>query len=99
MPKLAVLLAWLTSVGWFFFLYPNETGMTLAVLAIPVILSFEGWLGNERERDAGIAMVLFSALVFFLSGWIWLSYFAQCDSVSYKQKGRGLRPSPATPPK
>ena len=97
MPKLAVIVASLTSVAWVFFLYRNETGMTLAVLAIPVILSFVGGLGNERQRDAGIAIVLLSLLAFLLSGWIWLSFLPSAILLLISKKGRGFMPRPYHP--
>jgi hypothetical protein len=97
-PKLAVLLASLASITLLSILYPHGNGLTLAVLAIPVMLSFWGWLGNERRRDAGFVIALFSLLVFFLSGWMWLSYLPGATALLVKQKGRDLRPDPSTPP-
>jgi hypothetical protein len=96
-PKLVVILASLTSLAWLFSLYPNETYTTLMVVAIPVILSFVGLVGYERQRDAGIAIVLVSLLVFFLSGWIGLSYLPTAILLLISKRAGALCPGPSTP--
>lgn len=83
MPKLAVVLVLLASFAWVVLpVYASGQTLlqvngpsTLIVLLIPVVLSIWGLFANRWERVAGALLLLFSLVVFFLSGaLIGLSY-------------------------
>jgi hypothetical protein len=104
-PKLAVILATLVSFAWIVVLYalpgsPASGPRAVLILAIPVGLSLWG-LSSERLRSvAGVALLVFSLVACFVSGWmIGLSYLPSSILLLVRQKGRSLRPDPVTPPK
>jgi hypothetical protein len=76
MPKVAVALAVLASLAWIVLptyssgqsLLQVSGGSPLIVLLIPVVLSIWGIFSDGRERIAGAMLLLFSLMVFFLSG-------------------------------
>jgi len=104
MPKLAVILASLVSFAWIVILYatplsPANGPRAAFVLAIPVVLSLWGLSSDRLQRVAGALLLAFSAVVFLISFWmIGLSYLPSSILLLIKQKGRGLRPDPITPP-
>lgn len=80
MPKLAVILATLTSFAWIVLLYatpwsPANGPLAAIALAIPVGLSLWGLSSERFRRVAGVALLVFSLVVFVISVWmIGLSY-------------------------
>jgi hypothetical protein len=75
MPKLAVILATLTSFAWIVVLYatpwsPANGPLAAIALAIPVGLSLWGLSSERLRRVAGIALLLFSLMVVLISVWI-----------------------------
>jgi hypothetical protein len=92
-PKLAVILATLTSFAWLFVVYSGIAG----VLAIPVILSLVGLTGPRRQSYAGIAIVLFSLLALFLSVWIGLSYLPSAILLLTSKRAESRVPAPPVP--
>jgi hypothetical protein len=76
MPKVAVALAVLVSLAWIVLptyssgqsLLQVSGGSPLIVLLIPVVLSIWGVFSDGREKVAGAMLLLFSLVVFFLSG-------------------------------
>jgi hypothetical protein len=80
MPKLAVILATVTSFAWIVVLYatpwsPANGPRAAIVLAIPVGLSLWGLSSEGLRRVAGAAILVFSLVVSLISVWmIGLSY-------------------------
>jgi hypothetical protein len=101
-PKLAVILATLISFAWIVVLYatplsPAHGSRAAIVLAIPVGLSMWGLSSARFRRISGVALLVFSLLVSFVSIWmIGLSYLPSAILLLTSKRAEALRPGPVS---
>lgn len=99
-PKLAVILSALVSFAWIVVLYaippaPAHGPRAAMVLAIPVALSLWGLSSDKFRRIAGITILVFSLLVFFVSVWmIALSYLPSGILLLISKRAEVVSPGP-----
>jgi len=100
-PKLSVILATLVSFAWIVLLYatpwaPANGPRAAVVLAIPVVLSLWGLSSEKRRRVAGVALLVFSLVVFFVSVWmIGLSYLPSAILFLISKRAEAFAPAHA----
>jgi hypothetical protein len=99
-PKLAVILATLVSFAWIVVLYATPLSQAngpraAIVLAIPVGLSLWGLSSEKRRRLAGVALLVFSLIVFLVSVWMMgLSYLPSAILLLVGKRAEACAPAP-----
>ena len=100
--KFAVILATLISFAWIVLLYATPFGdpahgpRGALVLAIPVALSLWGFASDKFRKIAGIALLVFSLVIFLVSVWmVALSYLPSAILLLTSKRAEANAPTPS----